>query len=265
LSYMSRLGLITSISTALAAIVWGYLYTIHPSLPYFIQGILLIVATVLSLQLENIHVPPTHTITFQTQLIGSLSLLKTQKSLILVILLLTFSIAAFEIFNDIVNQSYWLESGIKVEMFGYLGIFIFIINGFIVHQTPWLLSIFGRWVWFGIGIVLLGIGMGLHLATSFWSIAIFSSLLYGMFSLARRISDKFIQEAIDNESIRASFLSFVSTVSNLVIRGLFFFTVFLLTKYTYRETLLLVCEIFGGITIILWGVYVWKKNLMHML
>lgn len=227
------------------------MYVIHPSLPYFIQGSLLIVATALSLQLENIHVSPTHTINFQTQLRGSLSLLKTQKSLILIISLLTFSIAAFEIFNDIVNQSYWLESGIKVETFGYLGIFIFIINGFIVHQTPWFLRVFGKWVWSGIGVALLGIGIGLYLATSFWSIAILSSLLYGMFSLARRISDKSIQEAIDNESIRASFLSFVSTVSNLVIRGLFFLTVFLLTKYTYRETLFLVCEIFGVVTLLL--------------
>jgi len=147
LPYMSRLHASASVTTAIASVIGGYLYIVHPAIPYTVQGLLMVVAIAVSTKLENVHTPPVHTISLKTQLRECLRLVKSGNGFVWATFLLISGTATYEIFNNLINQSYWLETGISVEKFGWLGLVVFLMDGILVRQTPTLSKWLGKWIW----------------------------------------------------------------------------------------------------------------------
>lgn len=158
----------------MAAVLGGYLYQTHPIIPYSIQGVLMLLATILSIGLMEIHVHPEKPITLRDQSRDVFSIIKKQSTTILIIILLTTSLATYEIFNNLTNQSYWREAGISVTYFGYIGLAIFIIRAILVRITPWIARYSQSYAWIVIGFITVSLGVGFLFSRSIIAVVLIS-------------------------------------------------------------------------------------------
>ncbi|MCT4616798.1 MAG: hypothetical protein N4A38_01150 [Candidatus Gracilibacteria bacterium] len=247
LDYNSKIGGIGLIFKAGGALLASFLYNISEILPYSVQAVLIFFMFILSLFLKPI--PVIYREKKQTFFDYSKMALKyffNSKTVLFLFIFLFFSTIGYEFFNHMLNQNYWLEKDLSITNIGFLGVFLFLINGILSLFISDLWKIFGKkYIFSFLAILGIIISFGLYFFDNFYVIIIFSGLYYFLHSACCKIIDYSLQEAISQDEIRASILSTGNMFLTFMQKGLFLFVGLFALKYSYSEIILIIGGGFG--------------------
>lgn len=249
LKYQVTIKRNSSIIHGFAILIGAYLYNINELIPYFIQFILVLIATILATQLESEPVN-SGKISILNHIEKSAQTFIHQKIFIYLTIFFIFGTVAHDFFHHVINQSIFLEVGFSVEQIGLVGIFSNFFAGLLMFTVPL--------IWRKLG------ERGSYLLYSFLAFLIpslfiifshnlfYITLLTGFIYLVNwsiiALLDYSIQVRTEDNH-RATILSIISMFSSLPIRlGFIGFSLGLINK-TYIEMIGIIGFIFGIIGI----------------
>ena len=260
MKFNSRLKLYTSVSTAIACIVGGVLYPFSQSLPYLLQGIIMVFATVMLLFLQPIKVKQEDKFSFLKQIKTATRVLSKKKIVFYLMISIFFINLSFNIFLHLTCQSFWLEKGITISEIGVIGAVIFIIDGLVSSFTSKIWSKFGeKNCYLLLAILSVVVQILLAFSNTLITITILSGLMFGIASIVGYVFDFSLQKRI-KDATRATTSSISNMFLSLGYRVGLVGVGAMLALMTYSTSLILLASTFGIIGILLTLILLIKKN-----